>query len=170
MLPLIYETQHLILRPYRRQDQVRFVEMFLDPSLAKYMDDHLKTEGEALDFFEKIFELYAAKMDSWFWVWGIYEKDKLCGHLEVKETEHTNATQLEIVYIIHFAERRKGLMTEVLAFLKKQSKIWKKQIIATVDPENTNSIALLQKWGITQQATLHDSATGAPYLKLSLAE
>ncbi len=170
MLPLTYQTQRFTLQPYRREDQARFVEMFLDPSLAKYMDDHLKTEAEAADFFEKIFKLYTTKTDKWFWVWGVYEAGQLCAHLEVKETEHTNAAQLEIVYIVHFAERRRGLMTEVLAFLKVQGKTWGRQLIATVDPQNANSLALLRKLGITQQETLHDPITEAPYLKLILTE
>jgi len=94
----------------------------------------------------------------------------LCGHLEVKQTEHTKENELEIVYMVHPDDRRTGIMTEVLTLMKQQQVTWRKKMIATVYPNNFASLSLLQKWGIEKEEILIDSETGKEYLKLTLEQ
>ena len=70
--------------------------------------------------------------------------------------------------MIHPKYRKIGVMTEALALIKEKSTIWGKRIIATVSPNNINSLKLLQRWGIDKQAILIDEETGEEYLKITL--
>lgn len=167
MLPPIYQTKRFSLRPYQLNDLERFVELNMDEDVKEFMGGGFEAKEEAIALFHKIFEIYKKQdQNRWFWIWGIYENDKLSGHFELKETEHTNNTELEIVYIIHPDARRRGLMTEVLSFCQEKQKEWGKRIIATVDPKNVNSISLLNKWGIINQEIVKDEESD--YLKLLL--
>lgn len=168
MLPPTYKTSRWLLKAYDKASEDRFVEMALDVESVKFMGGANNNKEEERALFKKILALYEKKEGKWFWVWGIYEADRLCAHLEMKETEHTNKNELEIVYMVHPTERRKGLMTEVLAFLKKNQVTWRRKIIATTSPENKNSLALLQKWGITKKENWLNKETGKTYYKLTL--
>lgn len=167
MHPPIYQTPNYILQPYQLKDEERFVEMGTDPAVVAFMGGATGDPARERALFHKIFQLYE-KNDSkrWFWIWGIYNGDKLCGHLEMKETENTSVAELEIVYMLHPAERKKGIMTEVLDFLKSNQGLWNRQLIATVDPENRDSIHLLERWGIAKEIEV-ENEEGA-YLKLLL--
>lgn len=127
MLPPILKINKLTLKPYTFEDEERFIEMALDPLSIQFMGGATGNEVEERKVFKKIFEIYKRKDERWFWLWGIYKDDLLCGHLEMKETEHTNNNELEIVYIVHPEERQKGVMTEVLSLLKQQQKSWQKK-------------------------------------------
>ncbi len=164
MYPPILKSKQFTLKPYQQVDEKRAIETALDPISQQFMGGNNNNPS-----LKKVFEIYERTDDRWFWLWGIYKDDLLCGHLELKETEHTNENELEIVYMIHPEERRKGVMTEVLSLLKTMQKSWERRIIATVSAKNVNSIALLKKWGIDKEEVLVDSETGKEYLKLTLS-
>jgi len=168
MYPPKLKTSRLSLTPYSPKDEDRFVEMALDEASIRFMGGASGDEQEERRLFKKILEIYEGENKRWFWIWGIYQKNLLSGHLELKETTHTKAHELEIVYMIHPNERRLGIMTEVLALLKKQQTFWQKRLIATISPDNLASIALLQRWGIETEEILVNDETGKEYLKLLL--
>lgn len=169
MYPPTLKTDRFILKPYDQRDEDRWVAMALDEMSIHFMGDSAGIEAEERKVFNKVFEIYKSNEKRWFWIWGIYKDDLLCGHLEMKETEYTSNSELEIVYMIHPEERRKGIMTEVLSLLKQNQKSWQKRIIATIDPKNTNSLSLLKKWGIDKKETLMDNETGKQFLKITLS-
>lgn len=168
MYPPVFKTKQFTLKPYCQKDEDRFVEMALDELSTQFMGGATGDEIEQRKLFKKVFELYKNVDKRWFWLWGIYKGDLLCGHLEMKETEHTNENELEIVYMVHPNERRKGLMTAVLSLLKKNQYKWKKRIIATVSAENLNSLKLLNNWGIEKKELLVEEETGKECFKLTL--
>ena len=168
MYPPELKTQRFSLTPYSPQDEDRFVEMALDEASIRFMGGASGNELEERMLFKKILEMYKTENERWFWIWGIYKKNLLAGHLELKETEHTKENELEMVYMVHPHERRIGIMTEVLALLKKKQADWQKRLVATVSPDNLGSIALLKKWGIETEEALVDNETGKEYLKLLL--
>ncbi|WP_062060673.1 GNAT family N-acetyltransferase [Aquimarina longa] len=170
MYPPVLKTNHLTLKPYTSDDEDRFIEMTLDIRSTQFMGGASGNEIEERKLFKKGLEIYKRNDKRWFWLWGIYRGDLLCGHLEIKETDHTNNNELEIVYMVHPEERKKGIMTEVLSLLKQNQKNWHKRIIATVNPKNLNSISLLKKWGIDKKEILISSETGKKYFKLTLDE
>ena len=153
MRPKILQTANYELRPYSNQDEDRFVEMGMDEEVVRFMEGATGKEQAERALFKKIFEIYAdTSTNRIFRIWGIYEGNKLCGHLELKETEHTSDEELELVYMIHPAERGKGIMCEVLDLIKQNHFFLQKGIIATVHTENTKSIRLLERWGINRRA------------------
>lgn len=168
MLPPTLKVNTYILKPYDADDEDRFVEMALDQEVIWYMDGANGQEEEERKLFKKIQEIYGKREEKWFWIWGIYQEDRLCGHVELKETSHTAENELEIVYMMHPAERRKGIMTAILFFIKNQQNHWGKRIIATVQPANRQSISLLKKWGIEETERIIDHDTREEYLKLTL--
>lgn len=167
--PPEFKTNRLTIKPYKPTDEDRFVEMALDEISVQFMGGSSGIEAEERKLFKKILDIYTQNNERWFWIWGIYTNNLLSGHLEIKETDDTNTNELEVVYMIHPEERRKGIMAEVLSILKEQQKNWQKTIIATISPENKHSLALLKKWGITKREVLVNSETKEEYLKLTLS-
>ncbi len=170
MYPPVFYTSRFTLKPYAAEDADRFVEISLDSVSTRFMGGSTGSEHEERRLFNKILQVYEQKDKRWFWIWGIYKDDLLCGHLEMKESAHTTDNELELVYMVHPNERRKGVMTEVMSFMKEKQHSWQRRIIATVSPENTNSILLLNKWGIAKKELLLNDETGKKYLKLTLTE
>ncbi len=169
MLPPIYHTQRFTLQAYRPEDENRFVEMTLDQESVRFMGGANGIEAEERALFQKVLQIYEKPQEErWFWIWGVYENNRLCAHLELKETEHTASDELEVVYMVHPDARRKGLMTEILDFAKQEQSTWRRRIIATVSPKNQASLQLLQKWGVAKKEMLKDKETGDEYLKLTL--
>lgn len=163
MYPPILKSNQFALKPYQQADEDRAIETALDPISKRFMGGN--NENPSL---KKVFEVYKRTDNRWFWIWGIYNDDLLCGHLELKETENTNENELEIVYMIHPEERRKGIMTEIFSLLKIEQKNWGRRIIATVSSDNVNSISLLKKWGIDRKESILNSETGKESFKIIL--
>ncbi len=152
MKPNILQTKKYELRPYSTHDENRFVEMCLDEEVVRFMEGANGDEEAERVLFKKIFEIYEdIASNRVFKIWGIYDRNRLCGHLELKETEHTSDKELEIVYMIHPGERGKGIMCEVLDLIKENQFFLQKRIIATVHKENTKSLRLLKRWGIERR-------------------
>lgn len=171
MIPPLYKTHHYTLAPYQLKDLERYLEMTLDRDVVEFMGGATGDVEEEKAMFEKIFELYRSnERRRWFWVWAIYRDQTLCAHLELKETLDTADEELEIVYMVHPAERRKGIMNEVLNYIKTMQDTWKRRIIATVYPENKNSIKLLKQVGIDRQELITDSETGETFSKVWISE
>ncbi len=142
--------------------------MGTDEWVVRFMEGTSGVAEEERELFRKILEIYNnPSAERWFWIWGIYHGDRLCGHMELKDSEHTSASELEMVYMMHPAERGKGYISEVLSFFKEAQQEWKRTIIATVQPDNEISIHLLKRWGITKETTLLDD-DGASYIKFWL--
>ena len=172
MLSPTYITKNLLLHAYRKEDENRFVETGTDEAVVRFMGGATGNETTERALFQRIFTVYAQQdTNRWFWIWGIYKEGRLCGHFELKETENTTANELEIVYMVHPKERGRGIMSEVLAFVKSKQKDWKRHLIATVDLGNEQSISLLKKWGITKKEWIADTTEAAGgYFKLWLAD
>lgn len=170
MKPPIYTTERFTFRAYSLKDEERFVEMGMDPIAVQFMGGATGIAADERALFHSIFKLYEKKDGArWFWIWGVYEEGRLCAHFELKETENTAENELEIVYMVHPAERKRGLMTAILAFLKRKQSVWNRQIIATVSPENIHSIALLEKWGISKKEWVKVEGE-QPFLKVWLEQ
>lgn len=168
MIPPELISNRFLLRPYNPSDEDRYVEMACDDVTIKYMGGANGSESEERELFKKIFDIYTANNTRIFWIWGIYKDGVLSGHLELKESVHTDENELEIVYIVHPECRRKGLMTEVLSLVRNSLDIWNKRIIATVGPNNIFSLKLLHNWGIEKKEVLYDQDNKEEYLKLLL--
>ncbi len=164
MIPIELKSERYSIRPYHKRDENSYLEMVLDSVSIEFMGGGTGIESEEREVFKKIFEIYKDNNQRIFWIWGIYEKSTLIGHLELKETAYTSADELEIVYIIHPNFRNNGVMTEILSLVRANREIWKRKIVATVNHKNSTSIKTLRKWGIAKKEVL----VGEEILKLTL--
>ena len=169
MLPPILKTKRYVIGRYSQEDETRYLEMALDPEAIKFMGG-LSGMNEEKERFQKIFKIYNSSDERWFWIWGVYKGGQLCAHVELKETEHTASNELEIVYMVHPEERRKGLMFEILKAIKENQFEWGRTIIATVSPENKQSLDLLQQWGVDRKQIFLSEDTGEQYYKMHLIQ
>lgn len=170
MLPPTYKTENYTLEPYQPKDMKRYLEMSLDKDVIAFMGGATGDRKAEEAMFDKIFELYRSNENRWFWVWAVYRNQELCAHLELKETKDTAENELEIVYMVHPQERRKGIMKEVLNFLKANQHLWKRRLTATIYPGNNTSFQLLRKWGIEEQVLITDKETGETFNKVWLSK
>ena len=169
MFPIELKSSRFTIRPYCRTDEDRFIEMVMDGVSTEFMGGATGVESEEREVFRKIFQIYDETIGKPFWIWGIYNGDALFGHLELKETEHTNEDELEIVSMVHPECRRIGVMTEILSLIKMNEMIWNKRIVATVSADNAVSLRMLEKWGIDSREIIIDEETDEEFLKLLLA-
>jgi len=168
MLPPTYKTENYTLEPYQPKDLSRYLEMSLDREVIAFMGGATGDRKAEEAMFDKIFQLYRSNEKRWFWVWAVYRNQELCAHLELKETGDTAEDELEIVYMVHPLERRKGIMKEVLNFLKANQHLWKRRITATINPGNNISLQLLREWGIERETLITDRETGETFSKVWL--
>lgn len=168
MRPSLFKiTKTITIKPYERSDEDRFVEMSMDQAVVEYMSGASGVEEEERALFQKIFTIYdRPSRDPIFYIWGIYFKDQLVGHLELKETEHTSDSELEIVFMMHPDARQSGIMKTVLLFFQNNQFFFDRQIIATVHGENKKSLNLLKKWGHSRREFYEEE--GVKYVKVWL--
>ena len=96
------------------------MEMAIAPQIIKFMGGASATgdEEKEREIFHWIFDCYSTDQDDKVQLfWGVHENDRLCAHVQLKDTIWTNKDELEVVYMVHPTERKRGLMTEVLATL-----------------------------------------------------
>lgn len=155
------KTSRLLLRKYIEEDRAFLVDLFTDEEIGRYMGDgEAASVCDANQLFNSIFNIYEQqqKGNRFFEVWGIELNEELIGHFELKETEHTEKGELEVVYIIDKPYWNKGFISEVLQAMQTRVQKIDKKIIATVDKNNQASIRVLEKLGIKKVKTL-DSIT-----------
>jgi RimJ/RimL family protein N-acetyltransferase len=169
LIPPVLNTRRFVIQPYRTQDEERFVEMGIDSEVARFMDGADDDPEKQHTIFNKIFNHYnEPETNPPTLFWGIFENDVLCGHVQLKPTDHSVEGELEIVYMVHPKERNRGLMWEVLEIFKQEQNRGQSTIIATVDLDNETSIRLLEKWGVTNKETRIDSK--GEYWKVNLSK
>ncbi len=171
MKPPVYATGRFELRPYLPGDLERFIETGTQEDVIRYMGGTDEDPEVERKMFAKILSIYEkSEEDRWFWIWAISDQGKMVGHFELKETQYTNEGELEIVYMIHPEERRRGIMKDVLGFLKEQQHLWNRRIIATVSPQNLPSLSLLDSWGIEYKKTIEEPDSEGSFYKLLLSQ
>ncbi|MBK8552169.1 MAG: GNAT family N-acetyltransferase [Ignavibacteria bacterium] len=151
-------TNRTMLRKYIASDKKIFGELFTDREVNKYMGgQHCETPEDAFSLFDKCFEIYNGSLqDRHFEIWGIEFEGNLIGHFELKQTQNTVGNELEVVYLLNKEYWGRGLMLEVLNQVNSYSSGMGKQLIATINPENINTVKLLKKTGIEREGWIED--------------
>jgi len=146
-------TQRTLLRKYRPADKEEMVVLFMDKVVNHYMGGGpCETEADALELFGKIHQLYEKPLtDRHFEIWAIDIKGHLAGHFELKESQYTEADELEVVYMLYKIHWGKGLMPEILRSINAHAHTMNRQLIATINPENIRTVRALEKVGIKGQ-------------------
>jgi RimJ/RimL family protein N-acetyltransferase len=148
----ILKTERLILKTLSDEDADKLFEYRSDPEVYRYQTWKPKTLGEAKDFIKKYTQEFNIE-GTWFQL-GIYEKERLLliGDLGLHFLEPGNS-QVEIGFTISKGYQRKGYGQEatksVIGYLFKEMK--KHRIVASVDPRNSASMALLENVGMRKE-------------------
>ena len=138
------ETERLVLRPYRREDEAAMIALVTDPEVMRFVGDGVMTEEQGRTVFNKIFTLY----DEGAWgIWAVEERSsaRLIGSAEIKP-RNINA-DWEIVYVLHREAWGKGYATELARELVRFGfeRLGLARVTATVDYENKVSLRIMEK-------------------------
>ena len=139
-------TERLLLRKYQKDELEFFLKIFNNPDITKFSSGFPGNSSNT-ELFYKIFDIYAKKKSD-FYIWSVCLKsNKIIGHCELKKTEFTKENELEIVYFLLPEYWNKGYATEISKEVIKLGleKLPVKSIIATIDPDNINSIKVVEK-------------------------
>lgn len=144
-MPPTLRTPRLLLDAYTPQDEERFVALFQDTRVSRWMGDGPAPEEEDRALFGRIFsKVYARDL---FDVWAVRRGPVLVGHAEIKRTEEADGH--EIVYALAPEVWGSGLGTELAEALVNYAftPLALSEVHATVDARNTASLRLLGRIG-----------------------
>lgn len=160
-------TKRITLRKYTEADRDECVRILADPEVNKFMGGRTEDPEEGNKIFDKISEIYAGSLKPrHFEIWAIEYEGKLIGDFELKETDNTLPGELEVVYMIDKPYWGRGLVTEILNEIIKYSAAMNKRVIATLNPENIQTVRVLEKTGIERQEWI--TVEGDRYYKIWL--
>ncbi|QWB25437.1 MULTISPECIES: GNAT family N-acetyltransferase [Streptomyces] len=144
MTPTLH-TPRLLLDPYTPEDEERFVALFQDTRVSRWMGDGPASEPEDRALFGRIFtKVYSQDL---FDVWAVRRDGILVGHAEIKRTDEVDGH--EIVYALAPEAWGGGLGTELAEALVAYGfrTLGLREVHATVDARNTASLHLLGRIG-----------------------
>jgi ribosomal-protein-alanine N-acetyltransferase len=144
----VLETSRLLLRELRDDDKERVLEFRSNPIIMHFIPRPLAMNMEdALAHINKVREGFKKKENI---NWGIENKDtnQLIGIAGFVRTQTSNF-RAEIGYLLDINSHGKGYMTEAMEAMIKYGfeKMNLHSIEAIVDPENTASLAVLERSG-----------------------
>lgn len=154
MIAPTLQTQRLVIEPIELRDAHAMFAYRSDQTVQRYQFWRPRTQSEVEDFIRTINELAFDTEHTWYQL-GIYTRQprELIGDLGLHFFGPHNA-QVEIGFTIAPAYQRQGYAAEAvistLDFIFTHLK--KHRVIASVDPNNDASIALLKKLGLRQEA------------------
>jgi len=145
-------TRRTVLRKYTEADRAECVRIMTDPEVNKYMGGRTEDQAEGNNIFDRIAGIYSGSLGTrHFEIWAIEFEGKLIGDFELKETANTLPGELEVVYMIDKPYWGMGIVPEILVDIIKYSTAMNKKIIATLNPENIQTVRVLEKAGIEKQ-------------------
>jgi len=152
------ETKRLRLRPITLDDKNEIFDYRSDIETNKYQGWIPKTIGDVETFIGKISKKIN-EPDTWF-QFAIIEKEtqKIVGDLGIHFFDSENK-QVEIGCTLNKAFQNKGYATEsikkIIDYLFKE--LNKHRIITSIDPDNKNSIRLVERIGFRKEAHFIES-------------
>ena len=155
---MILETERLIIRPLRLDDKYEIFEYRSDSETNKYQGWIPEKIEDVETFIGKISK-QINEPETWFqFVIIVKEKKKIVGDLGIHFFDSENK-QAEIGCTLNKDFQNKGYATEsvkrVIDFLFKE--LNKHRIITSIDPENKNSIRLVERIGFRKEAHFVES-------------
>jgi RimJ/RimL family protein N-acetyltransferase len=149
------------LRLYERADFDDFIALFGDAEVMRYIGEGKPLAASAAaELFAKIFDIY--RNDRAFFIWAVYEGDRYAGHAELKRRK--GRSEYEIVYMLargRWGRSLGGRLVDLLVFEAQKRRI--PFIIATVNPQNSASLAILTRHGFMRDAQLSASLCSDTY-------
>ncbi|WP_298251494.1 GNAT family N-acetyltransferase [uncultured Arthrobacter sp.] len=158
------------LRPYTETDEEAFVALFQDPEVVRYVGDGLETEEADRALFHRVFsEVYPVDK---FAVWAVLAEGSVVGHAELKPSPRDDVDGWELVYAIRRSHWRRGYGRLVASLVIRYGfdELRLPMVFATVDLENTASLALLKGLGFAQVGETVDNGQRIAVLSIQAPE
>ena len=153
------QTERLLLRSLTFKDAAAMYSYRSDPNVIRYQSWHPANEKEVEAFIRKINRTAFNTVDTWFQL-GIYlmPTQELIGDIGIHFLPLENM-QVEIGFTITPKYQHKGYGTEAVKQLLHYlfTDLRKHRVIASVDPENTSSIRLMERIGMRKEAHFYQS-------------
>jgi len=145
-------TERLILRPIEMSDSVAFFDIFSDVQTLQYWGrEPVRTHQEAEALIRKELD-WAASESCFSWGIALADSNLLIGKITLFQFNEQNR-RAEIGYVLDRGYWDKGYMTEALTAVLTYAfdALHLRRIEADTDPDNTASLALLEKFGFQQE-------------------
>lgn len=149
----IIETERLILRQLRVEDAEELFRIYSNPLTMKFMGAGPVSVEEMGRNIQKHIETYYDKYGFGLWATILRENHKLIGRCGLLYQEIDGAKDPEIAYLIDCDYWGKGLVTEAIRPIVKIGfdKYKFNRIIAVIVPDNTSSIRVAEKLGMSYE-------------------
>ncbi|MBE2216961.1 MAG: GNAT family N-acetyltransferase [Ignavibacteria bacterium] len=163
-------TTRLKLRKFTEADRADFVRFSTDPEVNQYIGGRVETEEAANALFDKIQQVYNGLFGNrHFEIWAIEYEGKTIGSFELKQTENTEPDELEVVYLIDKAYWGRGFIPEILRCINKYAHSMGLRVIATLNPDNKQTVRALEKAGLDASKSGWIGEEGDRCFKVTLA-
>lgn len=149
-----FSTKRLILRAIRLADAKAMFKYRSNPQIYKFQNWEPKTIKDAEDYISTKIATVPNVPNTWYQL-GVFIKgsDELIGDIGIHFIEFDNL-QVEIGYTLSLEYQGKGYATEAVASVVNYlfNNLNKHRIIASIDPKNIKSMALLERVGMRKEA------------------
>lgn len=153
------KTERLLIKELDMQDAAAMYAYRSDSHVTRYQTWRPASEKEVREFICKMNHTGFNRMDTWFQL-GMYlrENGQLIGDLGLHFLSPDN-DQIEIGFTVNPAYQHRGYAAEAVRSLMHYffKSLHTHRIIASVDPKNIASIALLEKIGMRKEAHFRQS-------------
>ena len=150
--PEVFDLQRLRLRRPRASDAAAIFEYASDPEVARYADWPLSSNAESVRELLRNRESAWAAGSEFYWVITLLSDDRAIGGIACS----VSGPAAEFGFLLSRRFWRQGYATEasraVAAWVFSVPSLWR--LAATCDTENVASARVLEKTGLTREATL----------------
>lgn len=150
-LKIVLRTPRLEIRPLEARDAEALYSYRSDPSVLRFQTFRPASPADAEEFI-RANTRSRGEEGSWLQL-GLFREGRLVGDLGVRFLG-PEGSQCEIGYTVAPGERGKGIAKEAVTAVAAHlfGELGKRRILASVDPDNAASIALLEGAGFRREA------------------
>jgi len=148
VMPILCETERLLLRRQQSSDIEFLVNLWADPQVTRYMGGPRDREWLRAVFVETAQHPDAEQYD----LWPVVEKatDRLVGHCGLLDKEVDGQNEIELTYVLTPSAWGKGYATETGQAIAKMAfeQMGVQRLIALIEPENAPSERVALRLGM----------------------
>jgi len=147
---IIAETERLLISKYTISDAPFFLQLTNSPNCLKYIGDkNLKTVADAVVYLQdKTIKSYT-DFEFGFYKLTLKENNKPIGTCGLAKREKLDDADIGFAFLPEYERKGFGFEASVEIMKLAKSKFNLKKIVAITNPDNQNSIKLLEKLGLT---------------------